>query len=293
MSQIPVTVLTGFLGAGKTSLLNALLRDPAFAQTAVLINEFGDVQIDHDLVAEFSAEFVTTTTGCLCCTASSEIKTSLFDLWMRRTQREIGPFQRVIVETTGLADPVPVINALLAPGFGFVDRTVDGQFALARVITLFDIVNGDATLDSHFEAIKQIALADAVVLTKTDLASDPATRRDIAVSRSRLAAMNPATRILDRQTEWTDIRALLLRPGTYDLRTKDEDALAWLKAEAMDAHHHGHHHAHEHTDRSRHGDDIRSHALILDEPIAPTVFYFFLDALKMSTGPDLLRAKGL
>lgn len=298
MTPIPVTLLTGFLGSGKTSLLNALLRDPAFDETAVLINEFGDVAIDHDLVATFSDQYVTTTTGCLCCTASSEIKESLFDLWTRRTKREIGPFRRVIVETTGLADPVPVINALLSPGFGFVDRTVDGQFALSRVVTLFDIINGDATLDAHFEAVKQAALADAVVMTKADLAKDPATKRDISKSRSRLAAMNPAARILDRQTDWCEIRALLLKHETYDLRTKGEDANAWLKADASNAalastHHHDHGDHGHHHDRNRHGDDIRCHVLILDEPIAPVVFYFFLDLLKMGAGADLLRVKGL
>jgi len=299
MTPIPVTLITGFLGSGKTSLLNALLRDPAFAQTAILINEFGDVPIDHDLVATFSDQYLTTTTGCLCCTASSEIKGSLFDLWMRRTRREIGPFRRVIVETTGLADPAPVINALLAPGFGFVDRTVDGQFALSRVVTLFDIINGDATLDAHFEAVKQVALADALVMTKADLAEDPATKRDISESRQRLAAINPAARILDRHTDWAEIRALLLKRETYDLRTKGEDANAWLRAEASDAasehshHHDDHGHHHHPADHNRRGDDIRSHVLILDEPIAPVVLYFFLDILKMAAGADLLRLKGL
>lgn len=118
MSHIPVTIITGFLGAGKTTILNALLRDPAFAETAVLINEFGDVQVDHDLVAEFTDELVMTTTGCICCTASSDIKQSLFELWRRRKDREIGPFKRVIVETTGLMDPVPVVNSLLSPPSG-------------------------------------------------------------------------------------------------------------------------------------------------------------------------------
>lgn len=288
---IPVTVLTGFLGAGKTSLLNALLRDPAFAETAILINEFGDVSIDHDLVASFSDQYVMTTTGCLCCSASSEIKEALFDLWIRRTKREIGPFRRVIVETTGLADPVPVINSLLAPGFGFVDRTVDGQFALARVVTLFDIVNGDATLDAHDEALKQVALADALVMTKGDLAKDPATKRDIVLSRERLASMNPSARIFDRHEDWRNIRELLLGEETYDLRNKGEDAIAWLKAEI--GHHHHHHGAHNHFHHNRHGDDIRSQTLILDEPITPVVFYFFLDVLKMAAGADLLRVKGL
>lgn len=291
MATIPVIILTGFLGAGKTTLLNALLRDPEFAESAVLVNEFGDVQIDHDLVAEFSDELVTTTTGCLCCSASSDIKESLFDLWARRKDRKIGPFRRVIVETTGLIDPVPVVSTLLAPPtYGFVDRTVSGQFALSRVITLFDVVHGSVTLDRHLEALKQVALADAIVLTKTDLAHDPATLRDIADSRAQLAAINPGAAIVDRHDDWPAIRSLLLAPGTYDLRIKGEDALSWLKAEIMLG---GEKHDHVHTDRTRHADDIRSHVIIVDEPISPVIFHFFLDALKLSAGPSLLRAKGL
>jgi G3E family GTPase len=291
MVPIPVTIVTGFLGAGKTSLLNEMLADPAFAGTAVLINEFGEVSIDHDLVAEFSEELIVTKTGCLCCTASSDIKQSLFELWQKRKERKIRAFDRVIVETTGLVDPVPVVHALLAPPLvGLVDRIVTGQFALARVVTLFDIINGDATLDDHLEALKQIALADAVILTKTDLARDPATLRDVETVRARLRQINPAALLFDRQTDRDAVRALLLAPGTYDLRTKGEDAAAWLGAEALlGAQDHGH----THDDRTRHGTDIRSHVVMIDEPISPLVFHFFLDALKLSAGRDLLRFKGL
>jgi G3E family GTPase len=291
MPPIPVTILTGFLGAGKTTILNALLRDPAFAETAVLINEFGDIQIDHDLVAEFSDEYVTTTTGCLCCEVSSDLKQSLFDLWRRRKDRTIGPFQRVIVETTGLIDLAPVVNTLLGPSpVGLVDHTVAGQFALARIVTLFDIVNGTSTLDTHLEALKQVALADVVLLTKTDLAHDPATLRDIEEERRRIVAINPSARILDRHFDWPEVRSLFLTDGTYDLRSKGEDAIGWLKAEQVLGSI-GHDHAH--ADRNRHGDGIRSHVVIVNEPISPVVFRFFLDALRMIAGSDLLRAKGL
>jgi G3E family GTPase len=270
-----------------------MLRDPGFAGTAVLINEFGEVAIDHDLVGEFSDEAIVTTTGCLCCTASSEIKQSLFDLWDRRRNRKVKAFTRVIVETTGLADPVPPIAALLAePGVGHVDRIVAGQFALARVITLFDMITGGATLDAHPEAQKQVALADAIVLTKTDLAVDPATKGDLQRDRRRLRAMNPAIAVLDRAKDWALLRELVLSPGTYDLRSKGEDALSWLHAEAHAQHHH-HEHDHEHADMNRHGDDIRAHSITLDKPVTPLALTFFIDVLKLMAGPNLLRVKGL
>lgn len=303
MNTIPVTLVTGFLGAGKTTFLNALLRDPAFSQTAVLINEFGDVQIDHDLVAEFTDELVMTTTGCLCCTASSDIKQSLFDLWRQRKDRQIGPFKRVIVETTGLMDPVPVINSLLAPaGPGLIDQIASRQFALARVVTLFDIINGPNTLDRHPEALKQVGLADIVVFTKTDLAKDPATLGEITEYRRRISGMNPSAIILDRHADWSEISGLILKDAAYDLRNKGDDALEWLRAEEIagdpepsHAHDHAHHHDHDHSghDRNRHGDDIASHVITLEVPVSRLVFSAFLERLKDNAGTDLLRLKGL
>ena len=288
---IPITVLTGFLGAGKTTFLNALLCDPAFADTAVLINEFGEVAIDHDLVANFDGKVVLTTTGCLCCRASSDIKQSLFDLWNRYGAGEIRPFKRVIVETTGLADPVPIVSTLISrPGEGAIDTTVAQQFALSAVITLFDIVTGSVSLDNHFEALKQVALADIIVLTKSDLAQDPASRHNIEGDRERLESINPGVLVLDRQMDWPRIREELLRPKTYDLRERSEDASAWLRAEAIVGRAL---HAHDHHDVNRHGDGIRAHSLIVDEPLSPAIFRFFLDALKLSAGQNLLRMKGL
>ncbi|MEQ8823050.1 MAG: GTP-binding protein [Filomicrobium sp.] len=315
MSPIPVTLLTGFLGAGKTTFLNDLLRDPQFKGTAVLINEFGEVSVDHDLVAGVEGDLVTTTTGCICCTASSDAKQALFDLWNRRKNREIEAFDRVIIETTGLADPAPVVASLLAPPSGnLMDRIVATQFALTRVVTMLDAVHGETTLDRYPEPPKQIALADIVVVSKSDLATDPASQTDLKRLITNVRTLNPTAKVLDRKEDWQGILEVLLENGTYDLRTKGEDALAWLSAEEVllqpGGHHHQHHdhhhehdhHHHEHEaghdhdhshDPNRHHSGIGAHAITIDEPLEQSSFYLFLQALRVAAGPDLLRLKGL
>lgn len=286
---IPITLLTGFLGAGKTTLLNALLREPAFANTAVLINEFGDLAIDSDLVDRFDDNVIETTTGCVCCSISSDVRRSLFDMMTLRAERKILQFDRVIVETTGLADPAPVINALIqSPWGGLADRRVWDQFSLSRVVTAFDIISGPQSLDRHLEALKQVALADAIVLTKTDLAADPATRRDIELERDRLSAMNPGAELLDRHTDWARLIDLIRSPCAYDLRNRSEDALGWLQAEAVLA---ANPHQHGHAETSRHG-EISAHCITLDEPISPLQFHLLLETLKLYAGSKLLRVKG-
>ncbi|MEM8650844.1 MAG: GTP-binding protein [Pseudomonadota bacterium] len=304
-APLPVTIITGFLGAGKTTLLNTVLRDPEFADTAVLINEFGEVQIDHDLVADFTDELVMTTTGCMCCTASSDIKQSLFELWEKRQEGKTTPFKRVIVETTGLMDPVPVINSLLIPPEdNNIDQTVRKEFVLSRVITLFDIIFGPMALDQGEEALKQIALADTILLTKTDLAKDPATLRDLEEDKIRLSNINQGARLLDRQQDWSLIREQLLNPTAYDLHGRDEDVISWLDAENIPhqhnhsnghSHHDHHHHAHgdHHHDVNRHGEDICSHVIFHDKPVTSEKLDGFLEFVKSSAGTDLLRIKGI
>ena len=180
---VPVSLLTGFLGSGKTTLLNRLLKEPALADTAVVINEFGEVAIDHLLVERASDGVIELSDGCVCCTVRGELVDTLLDL-----ARRMPALKRVIVETTGLADPAPVLQSLMAHP-GLLDL-----FRLDGVIATVDAVNGDATLDRHEEAVRQVAMADRIVLTKSDLAEADGS---IEPLRGRLRQLNPGAPILE------------------------------------------------------------------------------------------------
>ena len=291
---IPVSVLTGFLGAGKTTLLNRLLKDPALKDTAVIINEFGDVAIDHLLVEQSSDGVIQLSDGCLCCTVRGELVDTLADLIDRAQTGRIDNLARVVIETTGLADPAPVLQSLMA------HPALVQAFRLDGVITLVDAVNGGATLDNHIEAVKQVAVADRLVLTKTDLVEDADKLRDL---RERLHALNPNAVI----TDVADAGAASLACGLYDPTTKTADVRRWLGEAAHDDHHHhghdghdhhngdhGHHHDHgdphhHHT----HDDRIRSFSLIHDGAVPYAAIEMFIDLLLSVHGDKLLRMKGI
>lgn len=295
MSPIPVHLLTCFLGSGKTTLLNAILREPALGDTAVLVNEMGEVAIDHDLIAAVEDGMVFTTTGCLCCTAQSDVLEGLAELLTRGALGRVRPFARVIVETTGLADPAPVVASLTAgleARWPITPEQPEPPVRLASVTSLYDVVMGEAALDEHFEALKQVALADRLVLTKTDLAKDPASRADIECARARLLAINPGAAILDRHADWPAIVSGFRSASAYDLSDRSADALAWLQAEAVAAHRHATA-APDGTLPDRHGDGIAAHVLTVDEPLDPRGFYLFLEMLRLSAGAKILRMKGL
>jgi G3E family GTPase len=289
---IPVAVLTGFLGAGKTSLLNTLLKDPMLGNACVIINEFGEVGIDHLLVESSNENIVELSSGCLCCTIRGDLITTISDLLDRRDQGSVKAFDRILIETTGLADPAPVLHTLMAE-----PRLVQ-RLRLEGVITVVDGVNGMATLDAHPEAVKQVAVADRIVLTKLDLLSGREGEDQMFAIIVRLRKLAPSARMLTtHRGEATADK--LFTMSLFDPATKSVDVKAWLALEAVQVaerarhskHRHGKH-DHDH-DVSRHDDHIRSFAFTQDNPISPQAMELFFELLSSYHGPNLLRMKGI
>jgi G3E family GTPase len=287
--RTPVTILTGFLGSGKTTLLNRALHAPEMARTAVIINEFGEVALDHALTAQSDDSVVVLENGCLCCTVRSDLVGTLNDLYHRRRAGKIPFFDNVMIETSGLAEPGPVLQAFLS------EPTLDGLYRIAQVIALVDAVNGLSTLREHEEAVQQAALADRIVITKLDLAEDPQARDRL---EAELRRINPSATISAAADVLPDLTALLRSPG-FDPTDPDADPRPWLNLDAYARRHDDHHHDHDHGghghDHAHHWRErqIESFCLIRDEPLTRDAVQFLLDGITQSLGPSLLRVKGL
>ena len=308
MSRIPLTLITGYLGAGKTTLLNALLRDASAGRIAVVVNEFGDVGLDHDLIVETTEETVLLSSGCMCCTVRGDLVQALEGLFEKRSAGKLD-FDRIVIETTGLADPAPILHTLIVtPGLGAALR-MDG------VVTVCDAVNGPATLDAGFESVQQVAMADVLVLSKTDLVTPSQAER----FRARLAALAPGARIVTA-TRGAVPLAELFGHGAPDMNGALPEAEAWVNAPAyalsslplpplakpLDPLANGPTHGlfglapapmkslmAAIVPAARHDDRISSVSMVFDEPIHPMMLDIWMETLIAARGPDILRLKAV
>jgi G3E family GTPase len=272
----PVNLITGFLGSGKTTLLQHLLADPVLADTAVLINEFGEVGLDHHLLERIDDTMVLLQSGCLCCTIRGELSAAIRDLHSKRERGTVPRFRRLVVESTGLADPFPILSTVQA------DPVLRHHFRLGNVITTVDAVNGSDQLARQVECTKQIAVADRLVLTKTDLAEAKATDALI----ERLGRINPSAPLW-RAAEAPLDAAALLSHDLFATAGRSEAARRWFAAElaANDSA--------EAPDRNRHDETIRAFALSFDGPVDWTLFGLWLTMLLNRHGDRVLRVKGI
>jgi G3E family GTPase len=269
--MIPVTILTGFLGSGKTTLLARLLKSSALARAAVIINEFGEVGIDHDLVEAGEESFVQLETGCLCCSARGDIEASIADLLARRAAGIVPPFEHFVIETSGLADPAPILNAVM------IEAARGSGVSLANIITTVDAVTGLATLAREPQSVRQVAVADRLVVTKSDLVDVPIELRD------RIATINARAEIIEARHG--DVDPARLFAGALGEAAAAREIEAWTATHRRSMAGEQEPHAH--------GDDIRCFAVRRDRPMSAVAVTLLLEALADHCGSGLLRLKGI
>lgn len=277
---LPITILTGFLGSGKSTLLNALLAHPDMDQTAVLINEYGPVSIDHLLLRKIDENILLLESGCLCCSVRGDLITALRDLFIRRVKDEIPAFNRLVIETTGLADPAPIVHSLRA------DPLLDSRYRLDGIVTTVDACLGSDQLRNHPETVRQAAMADRLLVTKTDMATADA----VAELEKNLRQINPAAPLIHVVAGQIDPMRIL-DAGLFG-RSDRPDPDRWLNTDAYatqgtdgaDFHHQDHHH-HDHR--------ISSFCLTLPDPVIWSHFVEVMELLMATQGANLLRVKGV
>lgn len=291
---IPVSILTGFLGSGKTTLLNQVLSMPGIEETAVLINEFGQTGLDHLLVRAINETMVLLDSGCLCCSLRGDLSDSMRDLSIKRVKGEIPFFTRLLIETTGLADPAPILHTLMS------DPLLEAHYHVDGILTVVDAVNGNTTLDRYAESIKQVAMADRLILTKADMAD----YTGMEILRARLRRLNPAAPLLTAGSGDITLAALL-DAGPFKSRNRIPDALGWLNDEAYSHTHdpdcgcdsgscgHDHHYSLHADSGQRHDSRIASFVLNWDEPLSCDRLTTALSLLLDLCGSNILRIKGI
>jgi G3E family GTPase len=278
----PVSIITGYLGSGKTTLLNRLLQNPGMAKAAVIINEFGEIGLDHLLVATPNENTVLLANGCLCCTIRGDLVETLAGLLARRGAGGIPAFDRVLVETTGLADPVPVLRTLAS------DELIAPRLRLGAVITLVDAVNGGEQLDRCPESVKQAAVADCLLLSKTDLANPT----DLDRLRGRLISLNPGAQLFE-VAHGAIAPHLLFESALGDPAAKGEQIERWLNVAAYTKVEQAAHRGRHARGVNRHGDGIRAFAVRREGAVSGAGLAAWLDLLTALKGAKLLRVKGL
>ena len=277
ITQIPVTVITGFLGRGKTTLLSSILKKKELQKTAVIINEFGEIGLDHALIEHTDENIVELQSGCICCTIQGDLNKTLIDLFEKMMNGKVSSFNRILIETTGLANPVPIIHTLMS------SIELIRIYSLDGVITVVDSVNGEKTLDLHEESLKQLALAEKIILSKTDIVD----KDEIKSLVYRIKEINPVSQIIFSKFGNIPLEEIF-GLGAYDPYKKSADVKKWLAAEKYKDKKHHHHH-----DVNRHNENIRAFSMMSENPVNMIAFSFFRDMITAALVANLLRMKGI
>ena len=278
--SISITVLTGFLGSGKTTLLSEFVKNENVNDVAFIINEFGEVALDHNLIESSDETVLELQNGCICCTIQEDLKSTLLNLLTKMQKGLIKKFNKVIIETTGLADPVPIIHTLMTS----IDLVRAYKFD--GIITMVDVINGDKTFNNHLESIKQVAFANKVILSKVDLGD----AKKIENLIKRISRINSKASIIKSKKGLLPIKEFY-GLNDYQPNTESWDIRKWLsevKDKDKRSHNHGHHH-----DINRHNENIKSFSLVTHKPVSITSLNFFLELVSSQMGQNMLRIKGI